>query len=193
MTILVRTTAALDVSSDGRNLEGLALTWEDAELVTDDHGASYYAEAFAARSVTRTLRARSEWPVFVVHNHLAGSVGEVTFAATSEGLAWRARMADTRYAGATLERVTDPDHPDGHLGAVSVGFKPKAQQSRTFPGVGAGVYRTEIALAELSLAPAHAAQRSAGKVLAVRSSTTADAGTPRLDALRRRRSLLVTP
>lgn len=189
MTILVRT-IAVDIASDGRNLEGLALTWEDAELVTDDHGATFYAEAFAARSVTRTLRARSEWPVFVVHNHLAGSVGEVQFHATSEGLAWRARMADTRYAGATLERVTDPDHPDGHLGAVSIGFKPKAQQQRTYPRLGGGIYRTEIALAELSLAPDGQGQRSSGKVLAVRSSTD---GTPRLDALRRRRSLLVTP
>lgn len=185
MTTLFRTTDSLDVSSDGRNVEGIALAWDRAALVTDDGGRTRYREAFTARSVTRTLQARAERPLFIAHRHIAGSVGEVTFTPSAEGLVFHARMSDTKMAQEALERVSDPHHPD-HLGAVSIGFRPIAQMKRSDP-MGEITLRTEIALDELSLADV--GQHPDAKVLAVRS----EEGTPRLDALRRRKALLIAP
>lgn len=187
MTILRRATALddLDLSADGRNLEGLAFRWEHPSMVTDDAWKSRYWEEFHRRSSDRTINA-GDRPLFVIHEHLAGSVGEVSFSKASEGLAFRARLSDTKYAAATLERIHDPD-PAKALQFVSVGFRPIRNAERLDPRRGVVKVRAEIAIAELSLAPKSAALHEGAEVLAVRATA---GGTPKLDAARRRRQLL---
>lgn len=180
--ILFRT-ADVDVSSDGRNVEGLAFRWNHPSLVSDD-GKTRYREQFARGSVARTLSQRTHHPLFVRHEHLAGSVGESTFSPSDEGLMFRARIYDGELPQAALERVSDPKHPE-HLGAVSIGFRSIADRKRR-DAHGEITERTEIALEELSLAAVGQGQHEGALVLSVRS----EPGTPRLDALRRRRILL---
>lgn len=185
--------ADVDLSSDGRNVEGLAFRWNHPSLVSDD-GKTRYREQFARGSAARTLSQRSHHPMFIRHEHLAGSVGETTFAPANEGLMFRARLYDGELPSAALERVSDPKHPE-HLGAVSIGFRPIVTRSKR-DAHGEIVERAEIAIEELSLATLGQAQHEGALVLAVRSIGGADSAppmTPRLDALRRRRALLVIP
>jgi hypothetical protein len=181
VSTLFRTT---DITNDGRNVHGRALRFEVVDRVVDP-GMLPYFEAFATRSVARTLRTKAERPAFVAHRHLAGSVGEVMFSVSGDELLFDVRIADTKYAQRTLEQITDPTHPE-HLASASIGFRPIAHVKRPSPA-GEITYRTDIALAELSFAPV--GQRTGAEVLAVRS----ELATPQLDALRRRRSLLVMP
>lgn len=178
--------ADVDVSADGRNVEGRAFRWDHPSLVSDD-GKTRYRESFGRGSVARTLSQRSHHPLFVRHAHLAGSVGETTFSPSAEGLMFRARLYDGELPSAALERVSDPQHPE-HLGAVSIGFRPIVTRTKR-DAQGEIVERAEIAIEELSLATVDQAQHEGALVLSVRS----EQGTPRLDALRRRRAVLAIP
>lgn len=178
--ILTRSTTDFDVAGDGRNLEGIAFHWDLPSLVQDDDHPAPYLEEFDPKAANQTLRMRALWPLFVEHQHLKGSAGEVLFERSAEGLMFRARTSDSRYAQLTLERVKA-----GELPEVSIGFRPVRQLRRSAPQ-GVITRRTEIAIAEMSLA--REGQHQGAKVLAIRSAATE--GTPRLDALRRQRSLL---
>jgi len=173
--LLIRS-SEFEVAGDGRTLEGLAFRWDAPSLVSD-FGGPRYLEEFAQRSANQTLRMRAWRPLFVEHDYVKGSVGETTFERSDEGLMFRARATDSRYAVATLARV----HA-GELPGVSVGFRSIASAKRPDPR-GIVTTRTEIAIEELSLAR-QAMYEGAG-VLTVRAETE----TPRLDALRRRRLL----
>lgn len=178
MELLVRT-APIDLSSDGRNLEGLAFPWDRPSMVTDDGGRTRYLEEFSQRSADQTLKMRADRPLFVAHEYLKGSVGEVSFRPSGEGLVFYARMSDTNYAKQTLQDVND-----GKLRAVSVGFRPIRSGKRSDPS-GLVTVRNEIAIEELSLA--QQGQHEDALVLAVRAIE----GTPRLDALRKKKLILL--
>ena len=107
------------------------------------------------------------------------------FSPSAEGLVFHARVYDGELPATALERVNS-----GELRAVSVGFRPLASRTRQ-DADGPITERSEIALEELSLAPQ--GQHEGALVLSVRSDTQVSQQTPRLDALRRRRSLLVIP
>lgn len=171
--------AAADLSGDGRTVEGLAFRWEHPSYVHDP-GGPRYREAFARTAAARTLAHRREArPLFVEHRHIAGSVGETWFSPANEGLAFRSRLYDGEIADHARTRL----HA-GELPAVSVGFRP-LRSARRLDADGPLIIRQEIALEELSLCPA--GQHDGAEVLTIRSASS----TPRLDALRRRRALLV--
>lgn len=179
--LLLRTAADVELSGDGRTVEGMAFIFDRPSLVTDD-GRTRYREAFTRGSVGRTLSQRTTpRPLFVAHRHIEGSVGETTFEPSGEGLVFRARLHDGSLAEIARDRLSR-----GELPAVSIGFRPLASRTRA-DALGDITERTEISLDELSLC--ETGQHEGARVLAVR----AVAGTPRLDALRRRRALLVTP
>ncbi len=160
MSTLYIRSADLDVTGDGRNLEGVAFRWETPSLVSDDGGRTKYLEEFDRSSTNRTLGARRQ--LFVEHQHLDGSVGDVRFERSLEGLVFRARVSDSEWAGETLERVNN-----GELRAVSVGFYGMRSVNR-MDGAGRRVTRrTEIGIRELSLA--RTGQHEGAGVLAVRS------------------------
>lgn len=169
MTITLYRATTTDIASDGRNLEGLALKWDKPSRVTDD-GKTFYEEAFSPSSVTKTLKERASVPLPLGILHpwsraldnplLDEPVGSVRFQSTSEGLAFRARVHRTEVGDETLELVRS-----GELTGVSIGFVP--YKSRTDGNV---TVRTEVALLELSLAPASMAQHSDAAVLAIRAS-----------------------
>lgn len=161
--ILHRSTDTFDLSGDGRTIEGLAVPWEVFSPVVDLDGSRYF-EAFIRSSVTATLKVRGPVrPVFVRHEYLKGSFGEVEFIPSAEGLMFRARAADTRFAAETLPEVG----PHGALSAVSIGFRAIRPRAIPKPAPGSRVLRTEIALEELSLA--EVGQHRDAKVLAVRA------------------------
>ena len=176
--ILVRSTD-IEMSGDGRTIEGLAFRWDTPSHVTDN-GTDRYWEEFSRRSVTKTLSDRPSRPLFVAHEYVNGSVGEVTFRDSSEGLVYVSRTDDNSHAREALKRVND-----GVLRSVSVGFAPLKNLTRSDAIRGLVTVRDEIRLAELSLC--EKGQHEGAAVLSVRSA----AGTPRLDALRRKRTLFL--
>lgn len=175
MTPLLIRSADFEVTGDGRNLEGIAARYDHPSHVSDNGGPRYWEE-FDPKSAARTIKMRSLRALFVRHEHIRGSVGEVGFEHSAEGLMFRARISDTKYAQSTLTRVND-----GELPAVSLGFRSLHHLTRSDPR-GPVTRRTEIAIEEMSLAEVG---QHDGKILSVRSE-----GTPRLDELKRRKLLL---
>ena len=178
-TNLLLRSADFDVAGDGRTIEGLAFPWDRPSLVTDD-GVTRYLEEFHRNATDQTLKMKALRPLFVRHEYIRGSVGETTFTKSAEGLVFRARATDSTFAESTLERVRT-----GELPSVSVGFRAIKSVKRS-DARGPVTVRAEIAIEELSLA--EQGQHVEAKVLAVR----AEEGTPRLDALRRRKLLLLS-
>lgn len=163
----------------GRTLSGLAVPWGKPVLVRDRTGPAY-REAFDAGSADVTMRHRANFPVFSNHAYLFGPadpLGVVTFQRSVEGLIFEAVLSKTREADEKLVLVND-----GAMRSVSVGFDPLQQSERRGPD-GPVLWRTEIRLKELSLAPTGFGQVPEAAVHAVRSE---QASTPVLDAYRRR-------
>lgn len=177
--LTIRSADTFDVSGDGRTIEGIAVRWDVEALVTDDGKTRYY-ESYDRRSVANSLKQRGPIrPLFLRHAHLRGSLGETRFAVSAEGLMFTARaFAESSLAD---EVLADGVGPHGRYPAVSIGHYPLRPRP-TRHRAGEHVHRLEVALEELSLA--EVGQHSTAKVLAVR------AGTPQLDALRRRLATL---
>ena len=150
--ILTRTFALDDSAVTGRTLEGLAVRWDHPSLVRDVGGPAY-REAFANGSATKTIAERGRFPLGVLHPWQPGArtspipLGAVTFEQTADGLAFRALVSKTIAGDEALELVND-----GALTDVSIGFR-AIQNTRRLDAEGPVTVRTEIALAELSLAP----------------------------------------
>lgn len=171
--------AEFEVAGDGRNLEGIAMRYDRPSHVSDQGGPRYWEE-FDPKAPAQSIKMRALRPVFVEHEHLRGSVAEVSFTQSdAEGaLIFRARMDDSQYAQRTLARINDGELPD-----VSLGFRSLHHRMRSDPTRGPVTRRTEVAIEEMSLA--RLSQYEGTKVLSVRSEAT-----PRLDDLRRRKLLL---
>lgn len=171
---------SFDLSTDGRNVEGLAYLYDRASLVTDD-GRNRYLEEMARGTETKTLRERAQRPLFRTHRRNEDPIGVSTFEPSAEGLIFRARISATRAGDETLELVND-----GAMNSASVGFL--AIRTLKRPTADGLVHvRAEIAIRELSLCPTGLGQHQGAEVLAVRAEPN---GTPRLDASRRRLLLL---
>jgi len=176
-TMLFRAADA-DVGGDGRSVSGLVFRWNTPSKVTDD-GVRHYREQFPPGCVARTLRQRTTpRPLFVEHRHVEGSVGETTFSTSDEGLVFDSRLYDGVLAEVARERLGR-----GELPSVSMGFRALATRTR-HDADGEITERSEISLDELSLCAQ--GQHSGAAVLSIRA-----VGTPRLDALRKRRLLLL--
>ena len=187
---LYRATEA-DISTDGRTLEGRAVYLDRTSRVVDPGGMPY-RESFARNAFKKSIQERAgrRFPLMMFHPLAPGArtspvpLGAVDFVVGQESLDFQARVSETVAGTEALALLAD-----GAIGDVSIGFRPiKAKRLRDADGD--YVMRTEVGLIELSLAPVGLAQHEGAQVLAVRSQAN---GTPRLDALRRRRGLLVTP
>lgn len=181
-----------DIDYTGRRLEGIAFYFERAAPVTDD-GRTRYLEEFARSAADRNLSHRKDpFPVGVLHPWSPGArtspvpVGAVTFSRSAEGIVFAATMATGAAGEDALELVKL-----GAMRDVSVSFRSLRSSKRPSPS-GIVTRRDEIIIRELSLAPTGMGQHPGAEVLAVRSEpTTETEGTPRLDAFRRRRIMLL--
>lgn len=91
-------------------------------------------------------------------------IGEVEFAPTDDGLAYRAVLDRSRLADEMLELVNDDTARD-----VSVSYRPLGDIDDAHDGYQL-VSRAEIALRELSLYPSGTGQHDGARVLVVRST-----------------------
>lgn len=180
--ILYRTA---EVEADGRTLLGIAVPFGRASWVRDG-GGKPYREAFGASAFTKTIQDRGDrpWPLMLMHQRTAAPLGAVRFRVTPTALEFEARVSDTVAGTEALALVAD-----GALTDVSVAFRPMRDRQLT-DADGPFLERTEAGLTELSLAATGLGQHEGAEVLAVRAAI---AGTPRLDALRRKRALLFIP
>lgn len=170
----------------GRTIEGLAYRFDHASRVVDP-GKPPYMEAFSRGSANKTLKERGTYPLAYFHglsadtpgsrSRFAGETfGPVVFRAGPDGLEFEATLSNTRGADEMLELLSD-----GAVGDVSIAAWPIKSSRRDNI-----VWRDEISIAELSLAPVGHGQHAGAKVLAMRADNRT-----RLEALRRRRALLI--
>lgn len=178
--------ASIELNTEGRTLIGLAVPWDKPTRVQDKTGPAYLEE-FARTSADVTIAQHPHFPVFVRHDYMTDPIGVVTFSRSDEGLMFEAPISKTARGDEMLTLVAD-----GAMRSVSVGFRPLHQKQRMAPE-GRVTTRTEVALRELSLAPSGFGQYPEALVDAVRTEEDEQEGTPALDALRRRKSLLVLP
>lgn len=182
--------AATEHTVEGRTLEGMAYFFGRPTRVIDP-GKPAYLEAFSRGSATKTINEKGMWPVDYWHGTMSNSMGaksrwagevfgSVTMRAIDDGVEFEAVLSRTRGADEMLELLRD-----GAIGDVSIAAYPI--KSSTRDGV---IWRDEIAMSALSLAPVGAGQVPGAKVLAMRAEIE---GTPHLDELRRRRALLIRP
>lgn len=155
-------TRSIDITADGRTLEGLAFRWDHPSLVADP-GARPYLEEFARGSTDKTLRERGVFPLLKYHRADRDPVGVVQFRPATEGLMFTAPLSSTTEASETLELVND-----GALRSVSVRFTPIKQRRRASAD-GIVTTRTEVRLRELSLAPTGFGLHEGAMVTAVRA------------------------
>ncbi len=172
----------------GRRLSGLALPWDKPTLVRDVRGGPFpgksYKEAFSPGSGDVSMRMHpGGFPSFTRHDYSEDPIGTVIYSRSGEGLMFDLTLSRTRAADDKLTLVND-----GSLRSVSVGFRPMQAAKRG----DLDLYRTEIALRELSLAPTGMGQYEDALVTAVRTEEltelAAAMGTPVLDAMKRRRA-----
>lgn len=194
----LRTVAVVDLEADGRNLHGHAVELE-RDYDVSDPGRGRYRERHARTSFNKSLADRGRdgrWPLLMHHPFAPGSrtspvpLGAVRYFVDGGRLAFHARASATRDADEALELVRD-----GALRDVSIGAREVAARTLR-DGKGPYLYRTESALRELSLAPTGFGQYADAKVLEVRATALDDGqadARPRLEALRRRRTLLRLP
>jgi phage head maturation protease len=183
---------SIDITAEGRTLVGRAYHYERPSLVSDDGGRSRYWEEFARTCDRKTLAERGTYPLMLMHGTVAGRqlpIGSSTFERSADGLMFVAPLARTRDADEALELVNA-----GVLTDASVRYRSFDDRQRV-GRQGPITTRFEIGIRELSLAPTGFGQHAGAEVLMVRSENPAadPAETPRLDALRRRRRLLITP
>lgn len=88
----------------GRTIEGLALSWNRAYRVSDDGGATFYAEGWRPRAFEEGLAATGNiHEVRVDHADLR--VGRVAFSEAERGLVFQATADTTPPGDAALEKA----------------------------------------------------------------------------------------
>lgn len=155
--------AALEIqANEGRTISGLAVPWDRPTKVRDQTGPPYL-EAFAPGSGDVSIRQHPNFPIFARHDYMVDPVGVVAFHRSAEGALFEGTLSKTRDADDKLELIND-----GAMRSVSIGFRPLQAVRRRFTE-GETVYRTEVAIRELSLAPTGFGQYAEAGVLAVRA------------------------
>lgn len=170
--ILYRATQDFEVS--GRTIEGLALPWEQWQVVRDLRGPTY-PEAHLRSAFDESLRRDpGVRPLYSMHEYAfdptADPIGVTHFMPAAEALMFRGFLSKTRKADEQLELIKD-----GAKRAVSVGFEP-LQSRRVQRPEGLGRLRVESKLRELSIAPTGFGQYPESKILAMRAATDATFG-----------------
>lgn len=108
----------------GRTIEGLALSWNRAYRVSDDGGATFYAEGWRPHAFEDGLAATGNiHEVRVDHQDLR--VGRVAFSESERGLVFQATADETpmgdgalekaragRFRGVSLRYTSDKQHAD---------------------------------------------------------------------------------
>lgn len=176
-------TRSFDIEpGDGRTLLGVAFKFDTPSKVRDP-GRAPYLEEFARSSVDKTLRQRPTVPLLLLHDASRLPVGVATFERGEHAVAFEAKISETPGGDEALTLVND-----GALRSVSVRFRDFSPPRFRSSPEGRVTTRTEIGLRELSLLPTGFGAHEGAEVLAVRSEGIE---TPRLDALRRRKALLL--
>lgn len=178
--VLQRATEVADYT--GRTLEGYAYRYERPSRVTDDSWQSSYYEEILKRADAKTLREGGSWPLLKYHDD-SDVLGSVSFHHSDDegALMFRATVDHGAEGDAVLDDIDQ-------WRDVSVGFGVLRNSYRTTEHHGRIVQRAEIRLNELSLAPTGTGLTKGAEVTAVRASGLV---TPRLDALRKKRLLLL--
>lgn len=154
--LLTRTLNVLDV--DGRTFVGRAVTYDKPYRVTDDGGRSFYEEGMRQGALTRTIHRNHNTFEFR-DTHRDVRLGIVRFNDDrAEYAAFEATLDDTDAGDMALRAF------DSGVSGVSLGYRPVADH--TADGV---VWRTEVAVRELSFADTNSAQYDDARVLARRA------------------------
>jgi len=152
----------------GRTLSGIAMPWDKVAHVRDlVHGrpGPVYPEAFAPSSTDVSRSQHVNFPVFAGHDAGSEPIGVVAFSASAEALMFDAPMSNTPRGNDYLELAKD-----GACRSVSIQFRPIKDARRTFPGVREPVlYRTEVGLRHLALAPTGYGQYEDATVTSIRA------------------------
>lgn len=161
----------------GRTLEGVALRYERPSRVTDDQWRTSYLEEFARGSSAKTLA--DSGPIRpLLFMHKGEPFGDVEFIDSADALLFRAVIEESDQGDQYLADIDQ--HRDVSVGGKSI----RTSKRQGTPEQGQIVRREEIALRELSLVPSGLGLTKGAEVELVRA---AEAATPRLDALKRRR------
>jgi HK97 family phage prohead protease len=160
-------------STEGRTLSGIALPFDRPTLVQDlvrGRPGPPYLEAFSPTSTDVTLSHRDSFPVFEGHDHTSQPLGVVRFSVSEaeRALLFESPLSKTRAADDVLELVND-----GAMRSVSIGFRP-VQAVRRMTAEGDLLYRTEVALRHLALAPTGYGQYEEAQVLSIRARVNGD-------------------
>lgn len=154
--------------TNGRTLSGIAMPWDKVAHVRDlvnGRPGPVYPEAFAPGSTDRTRAAHVNFPVFVGHDASTEPIGVVQFSRSAEALMFDAPLSKTPRADTFLELAND-----GAMRSVSIQFRPMRDERRSFPGERTpAVYRTEVGLRHLALAPTGYGQYEDARVNSIRT------------------------
>jgi phage head maturation protease len=140
MRDFVRSLDVTDVSTVGRTVEGVALSWDRAYRVSDDNGRSYYLEGWRAGAFTQGLRDTGN--VFELRfDHVDQRAGRVAFSENARTLDFTATVDDGPIGDAVLAHVDA-----GEIERVSLRYLSDRQSTRD--GI---VWRLRARPRELSL------------------------------------------
>lgn len=187
-SILYRATQDFEVS--GRTIEGLALPWEQWQVVRDLRGPTYPESHMRSAFDESLRRDPGVRPLYSMHEYAfdptADPIGVAHFMPAAEALMFRGFLSKTRKADEQLELIKD-----GAKRAVSVGFEPLKTRNVQRPE-GLGRLRVESKLRELSVAPTGFGQYPESRILAMRSRPRRSVPTAldRLNELNERRRAL---
>lgn len=93
-----------EVEVMGRTIEGLALRWNRAYRVSDDQGATYYAEGWRSRAFETDLaKSRNIFELRV--DHRDQRLGLTSFHESEDGLVFVAALDDTPAGEVALEKA----------------------------------------------------------------------------------------
>lgn len=153
--------------ANGRTLSGLAMPWDRVAMVRDlvrGRVTDPYAEAFAPSSTDVSRAQHASFPVFAGHDVGTEPLGVVSFSRSDEGLMFDAPLSNTPRANDFLELAKD-----GAMRSVSIQFRPVKATRRQVGDVRDVLYRTEVGLRHLALAPTGYGQYEDAQVYAVRA------------------------
>lgn len=124
----------------GRTIEGLALSWNRPYRVSDDGGATFYAEGWRPGSFARGIEATGNTHELRI-DHQDVRVGRVSFSEQEAGLVFTATADNTPAGDRAVEKAKD-----GRYRGVSIRYGSSDQRHAN--GV---IWRTAAVARELSL------------------------------------------
>lgn len=152
-----------DATRIGRTVEGMALSWDKAYKVSDDHGRTFYLEGFHKGVFTKGIAARRNVFEFRI-DHADERAGTVKFVETRRGLDFAATVDDDDFGNAVLEHIDQ-----GDISRVSIRYSSRHQER-----VRGVVWRKDVTPRELSVVVGARAQYDDAVIEAVRASYPVD-------------------